>query len=204
MVAWQQRVEPRARRRVGEQGAQRGIRKQQLAARVDDADGVFELLDRGLEVGDLTRHLRAVGRQLLADRVEEGAELAEFVVFAEVHLDAELAAPEPRQAAANQVNRTQQQLREQHRDEDRDRQGGERRPDPRPQRLVQVVADQQRRDTDANRSDLAIAEQQRLAMFEVLALARVDRAQLLERRLLEQPGEVAAGGQRLSFERAVA
>src|SRR5262249_59887740 len=66
MVAWQQRVEPRARRRVGEQGAQRGIRKQQLAARVDDADGVFELLDRGLEVGELGTFFNAVSEQLSA------------------------------------------------------------------------------------------------------------------------------------------
>src|SRR6185295_19490615 len=68
----------------------------------------------------------------------------------------------------------------------------------------QIVADQQRRDADADRSDFAIAEQQRLAVLEVLPLARVDRAQLRERRLREQLGEVAAGRQRLPFERAIA
>ena len=40
----------------------------------------------------LPGHLRSIGRQLRADRVEEGAELAELVVLIQIEPDAELAA----------------------------------------------------------------------------------------------------------------
>ena len=74
-------VERRAGRRRRQQRAHRRVREQQLAARVDDRDGVLEVLDRRLEVRHLAGHLRSIGRQLRADGVEERAELAELVVL---------------------------------------------------------------------------------------------------------------------------
>ena len=117
MIAGEQRVEARAGLGSRRERAHRRIREQELAACVDDRDRVLELLHGRLEVGDLPRHLRPVRRQLLAHLVEEGAELAELVPLAEVQPHAELAAPEAREAAANHVDRPEQQLREQHRDQ---------------------------------------------------------------------------------------
>ena len=78
------------------------------------------MVDRRLEIRHLAGDLRSVGRQLLADRVERSAELAEFVVLVQVQLHAELAPAEARQAAPDDVDRPQQPLRQQRRDEHRD------------------------------------------------------------------------------------
>ena len=80
----------------------------------------------------------------------------------EVEPDAELAAAQPRQAAADDVNRPQQQLREQHRADDRHGQRDDGRHDARAERRVQILPDQQRRDADADRAEIGVAEQQRL------------------------------------------
>ena len=81
-----------AGRRARQQRAHRRVGEQQLAARVDDRDGVLEVLDGRFEVRHLPGDLRSVRRQLLADRVEEGAELAELVVLIQVQPHAEFAA----------------------------------------------------------------------------------------------------------------
>ena len=77
------------------------------------------------------------------------------------------------------MDRAQQQLREQHRDDDRDRQRDERRRNRRRQRGVEVLTDEQRGDADANRSELRVAEEQRLAELDGAPLAPVDLDQLL-------------------------
>ena len=203
MIGRQHRVERRAGRRLRQQRAHRRVGEQQLAAGVDDRDRVLQLLDRRLKVGHLPGHLRAIGRQLLADGVEERAELAELVLLVEVELDAELALAEASQAAADHVDRPEEELRQQRRDQHRHRQRAERGDQCGTQRLVEVLADQQRRHADARRSNLGVAEQQRAAELEVLPLARVDRAQLRQRRPLEQLAEVADRRQPLPFERPI-
>ena len=138
------------------------------------------MLDGRLEVRHLPGHLRSVGRQLRADRVEERAELAELVVLIEIELHAELAASEARQAAADHVNRPQQQLRQQHRDEHRH---AERRRAPstqrRPQRRVEIAARISSVETPMRIEPNSVSPSSSgCAELEVAPLARVDRAQL--------------------------
>ena len=73
---------------------------------------------------------RAVGGQTGADGVEEIAELAELVALRQIHDHPELALAQPREAAADDVNRTKRQLCQQHRDEasaNQDRDCGDQR-----------------------------------------------------------------------------
>ena len=102
----------------------------------------------------------------------------------EVELHAEFAAAQARQAAADDVDRPQQPLRQQRRDEDRDRERGAGDGHRRAERRVEILPDQQRRDTDPDCADLRTAEEQRLAELEVLSLAGVNRDQLRQRRQL--------------------
>ena len=144
-----------------------GIREEQVALRADDRDRVLEVLERPTRGWRPARHLRTIGRELRADGVEERAELAELLVLLQVEPHAELAAAEPGQAAADDVNRPEQQLREGHRPEHRDAQREERRPDRVAEASGQVVADEQRRHADADRAEFGVAEQQRLPQLEV-------------------------------------
>jgi hypothetical protein len=154
---WQQR----AHGRIGEQ---------QLAARIDDRHGVLELLDRGLEIGHLAGHLRAISRQLGADRVEERTELPELVVLTQIESNTELAAAEARQPTADDMNGPEQKLREQHRAQDRDGERGTGRDDRRPQRRIEILPDEECRDADPNRSEIGVRQSERLPEFEVLSL----------------------------------
>ncbi len=124
------------------------------SVRPDDRDRVLEVLDRRLEVRHLAGHLRPVRRDLRAHGVEERAELAELVL-AEIELDAQLALSQPRQAAADDMNGPQQQLREERRPEDRHRQRDQRGERGRSERSIQIAPNQQRRHADANRPELA-------------------------------------------------
>ena len=72
------------------------------------------------------RGRRAVGRQPRAHGVEEIAELAEFVVLRQIHHHAELALPQSGEAAADDVNRPEQQLGQQHRHQAAADQDGDR------------------------------------------------------------------------------
>ena len=147
--------------------------------------------------------MRPIGRQLRADGIEKGAELAELVVLTEIEAHAQFAATEAREAAANDVNRSQQKLREEHRAHDRDGERDTGHHDGGAKRGVQILPDQQRRHPDANRSEIGVAEPQRLPEFEILSLPRVDRLQLRQRRSREQLGEVAARRQHLAFARRI-
>ena len=53
--------------------------------------------------------------QLRADLIEHITQLAKLLVVSQIERGAEIAAAEPRQAAANHVHRPQHQLRQQHR-----------------------------------------------------------------------------------------
>jgi hypothetical protein len=161
------------------------------------------VLDSRLEVRHLPGHLGAIGRQLCADGVEKGPELAELVLLIEIQTHAELALPESRQTAPDDMNRPQHQLRQQHRPEHRDAEGDERRQRRRPQRGVEIAADQQRRHADPDRSELGVAEQQRLAELQVHPLAAIDRAQLIDRRPLENRIQVVGERHPAALERRV-
>ena len=162
------------------------------------------MFHRRFEVRDLPRHVRSIGRQLGADRVEKGAELSELVVLIEIQADAEFALAEPCEPAANDVNRPEQQLCEQHRHDDGHGQRGDGRGQRGSQRSDQVVANQQRRDAHPNGSEFGVAAQERMPEHERLPLASVDGRQLHERRPLEQLRQIVAVRQRLPFERSVA
>ena len=98
----------------------RRVAEEQLARRVEERHRVFEVLDRHLQVGLLAGQRRAIGRELLADGVEERPELAELVARRQIERHAELAAPEPGETAADDVNRPQQALGQHTGHEDRD------------------------------------------------------------------------------------
>ena len=185
----------------------RGVGEQQLARRVDDRDGVFEVLDRRLEVGHLAGHLRSIGRQLRAHRVEERAELAELVVLIEVEPHAELAAAEPRQPAADHVDRPQQQLRRaaiapKHRDRQRDAAPiTQRRPERRVEIAAGSAASRRRSRIEPNSVSPSSSGS---PVLEVLPLARIDRESCDRRRARDQirRGSPPAG-QQLPFERGI-
>ena len=203
MIRDQHRVERDAWSRIRQQRAHRGVREEQFLARIHDRDGVLQLLDRRFQVGHLSGHLRPIRRQLLADRVEERAELAELVFLIHVQLHAEFAFAQAGQPAANHVNRPQEELREQRRDQDRHSQRPQGRHNRRPQRLIQILPNQQRRHANPRRTNLRVAQEQRSAKLEVLPLARIDREQLRQRRLLQQLPEIADRRKRLHLERFV-
>jgi hypothetical protein len=97
----------------------RGIREQHLARRADDRHGILKVLNGGLEIRNLTGHLRAIGRELRADRVEKFAQLAELILLVEIQTDAEFTPSEAREAAPDDMNRPEENLREEHSAEDR-------------------------------------------------------------------------------------
>ena len=186
-----------------QQRAHRRVRKEHLAARADDGHGVFQMLDGRFQVRHLPGHLRPIGGQLRADRVEEVSQITELVVLIEIETDAELTLTEPRQAASNDVNRPEQQLRQQARHKHRDRQRREGGGSGGSERRVEVLPDQQRRNADAERRELGVAEQQRLLELQIAPLARVDGHQLRQRRTRKEPAQVAARRQRLTVESGI-
>ena len=86
--------------RRGEQGPHRGVGEQQRAVRTEHRDGVFEVLDDGLERGALADQRGAIGGEPRTHRLERVAEVAEVGVGGQIDVHVELAAPEPRQPAA--------------------------------------------------------------------------------------------------------
>ena len=101
------------------------------------------------------------------------------------------------------MNRPEQELRQQHRADDRHGERDAGRHDRRAERGVQILPDQQRRDADADRSEIGVAEPQRLPELEVLSLSCVDGLQLRERRSRDELGEIAARRQHLAFARRI-
>ena len=192
-----------ADRSARQQCAHGRIQEHQLVPRIDDGDGVLEVFDGRLEMRHLPGHLRAVRRQLRADGIEEVAQLAELVLLIEVEPDAELARPEAGETAANHVDRSQQELRQEHRDPERDSKRDDGRDKGGPERLDQAVANQQRRNTHPDGAEFGIAAQQGVLQHERLALARVNRQQLNERRPFEEFREIVAFRQRPPLERPI-
>ena len=185
--------------------AHRRVRKKHLAARADDGHGVLQMLDGRFQVRHLPGHLRPIGGQLRADRVEEVSQITELVVLIEIETDAELTLTEPRQAASNDVNRFQQQLREEHRHEHRDRERDQRCRHCRAQRCIEVVADEQRGDANANGAQFPVAgnDEEPLRVDVVAALAPIDLEELPKRSPREELVEIFALRQRLPFQRSI-
>src|SRR4026207_2280417 len=148
------------------------------------------MFDGGLQIRFLPREQRAIGRELLTDGIEEVTEFAELVARGQIERDAELPSTETRQAASQDVDWSQQELRKNSRDEHRD---GQRR-GSREQRVVQQItklaSHQQRRDADADRSEILAATLQRLAHLERLAVAGEDHSKFVERRVVNDGFEI--------------
>ena len=176
----------RAPDRGGQRKLHRAIAEEQLSQRIEERHRVLEMFDRRLEARLLTGELRAIGRQLLADRVEERAQFAELVVLRQVELHAELTFAEPCESAAEHVDWPQQQLCEKRRDQDRHAERHGRGDERGSQRGVQLLAHQYGREADSNGAKCLVAEQHRLSHFERLSFFRIDHAQLVERALLEE------------------
>src|SRR4029434_3186629 len=96
----------------------RGVAEEQFTRRIEQRYRVFQMFNRRLQVCFLARQERAIGGQLLADSVEEITELAELVAGWQIQCDTELACAETGEAAAQNGNRSQQELRKDARDED--------------------------------------------------------------------------------------
>ena len=73
----------------------------------------------------------------------------------------------------------QQHLRQQRGDEYRDDDGARRRQQRRPERRIELAPHQDRRDDNPRRAQRRVAELQRFAHLERLAILRVDHAQLV-------------------------
>ena len=187
---WRKR---RAHRRVGEQ---------QLPVWVEDGHRVLERILARPEQRLCRRG--PVRRQPCADGVEEIAELTELVALRQIHDHPKLALSQSGEAATDDVNGTEQQLRQEHRHEaraDQDHEGGQ---NGRPQRLIEIALDEQRRDADVNRAELGGAHEQRLPDFERPSAVGVDGAELRYRAALEERVEVAVRRKRLTDARRVA
>ncbi len=169
------------RLRRAEQRAQRRVREQQLAGRPEDPDGVGQVLDDRVEPGLRPFGHSALGEQPITDRLNLPTEIAELVLRQIQRR--RLAALQFPQAAAQHVNRTQQPLRQQHRADDRADQHPRRRDEHRLEPLLEVNADEQRRDADADGAEVAIAQLQGRHDLVGPAVLAEDPPQLLE------PGE---------------
>lgn len=101
------------------------------------------------------------------------------------------------------MNGSQQELRQEHRADDRERERDAGRYGRRAERGAQILADQQRRDADADRSEIGVAEPQRLPELEVLPLSSIDGPQLGQRRSRDELGEIAARRQHPTFARGI-
>ena len=146
---------------------------------VRDAGG--EPADHGnaaRQLGELRRldALRRRRPQLRADLIEHIAQLAELRVVAQIERGAEVAAAEPRQAAADHVHRPQHELREQHRRSAPRSAARRRRRAPPAPAIVQVAPHQRRRQADADLAERRVAERHRLRPLEVAARSRRWRA----------------------------
>ena len=117
-------------------------------------------MHRRLEIGDLAGHLRTVGGQLGADGIEKRAELAELVVLSQVEAHAQFAPSKAGQPAANHVNRPQQQLRQQHRADDRDGEREARGDDRRAKRRIEIFPNEQRGYAHTDRAEVGVAKPQ--------------------------------------------
>ena len=108
------RRQPRARRRIGQRRAHRGVGKHHLAVGVHHRHRVLEAIDHRFERRRLVprRELRSHRRELGAQLIERRAQLAELVARRQIELDVELAVAEARQPALQHVHRPQRPLRE--------------------------------------------------------------------------------------------
>jgi hypothetical protein len=164
----------------------RGVREVHFATRGEQRDGVLEVLHHRLVVGAAAGVQRAFfrlpalanRRQLGADLVEGAAQILEFLL-GQVEAHVELTPAEPVQAALDHVDRAQQPLGQQHRDQRRNQQRGEHDGHGALESGAQLVADQQRGHADADRPEQLIAGEQRLAHLE--RLVGVNPLQLRER-----------------------
>ena len=155
-----------------------GFAKSGLPRGAEDAGGVGKVLDDRIEARRRPFHGPA-GEQLVADRADLAPEIAELVLR-EIERRRWLAAPQSRQAAAQHVNRPQQPLREEQRHQRRTCQHVKRGLEDRLQLALELGANEQRRDADANGAKVHVAEPQRLPHLERASLTAEDLAELAE------------------------
>ena len=182
----------------------RGIGEQQLAGGREKRDRVLEAADDRLERRLLARQPRAVRREPVADGVEEPAEFAQFILAREVQFHAELAAPQPRQPAFDEVDRPQERVGEQHGQQAGGHQRGQGGDHRGPQRPVEIGAGEIQIHADANRPEACVAREQRLLDLERPAFVGVDGPQLLPGAGVNQRVEARARGQPRAGEPRVA
>ena len=101
------------------------------------------------------------------------------------------------------MDRPEQELRKQHRDDHRHRQRRTRGRHRRAERRVQILPHEQGRHADADRSEVGVAEPQWLAVFQIASLPRVDRDKLRQRGARHRRRQVAADRQRLPLEHGI-
>ena len=167
----------------------RRIAEDDLAFRGEQRDGIFEVLHHRLVIGAGARPKRplfvlvsstaAQRRELRAHGVERTAEVLELLLR-QVEPHVQLAPSQAAQAALNDVNGPQQPLREQHRYQRGDEQCGHDDGDRPAERSPQLAPHQQRRHADANRAELLVVGEQRLAHF-ITLIGAENRPQACER-----------------------
>ena len=190
---------------IGRQhGLHRRVGEEQLAGRIEERHGIFQVLDRRLQVRLLPREVHPIGRELLTDRVEKCAELAELVTRRQIEGDAELAFAEPREAAAEDVNGPQQQAGEEARDNHRHAERGDGGVERGKERRIQLLTHQEGGDADADGAELLLAKQHRLAHFECLPFPRVEHTELPPGGRALQRGEIAPRREPLALTRRIA
>ena len=168
-----------------ERARHRRVREQQVAVGADERDGILEALADRLDRA-LLGELGPIGRQPRRDRLERLAEIAQRRVRRQIHLDVELAASEAGEAAADHVDRPDDDLRHQHRQEHRhgDDSGG--REQGLLERLLEIPLQEQRRHRQVNRADVGAVEDERRAHGVVAAELGANRLDLRDRPFLEQ------------------
>ena len=181
----------------------RRIAEQQFARGVEQRNGVFEVLHGRLQVGLLSGQQGPIGRQLLADGVEEITQFSEFVTRRQIERDAELTFPKTRQTAAKDVNRPQEKLGKDSGNENGDRQGRGRRKGRVVQQIAKLPPHQEGGDPDSDRAEVLASPFERLSHLEGLSVSGEDHPQLVERRVLDDRLQIGALGQRPSCHRPV-
>ena len=136
-------------------------------------------------------------RQLLADGPERFPDSLELFVRRQVDAADLFAAPQLHEAAVDDVNGTKDAGRQHEADENRRRRQQHRRQQHRPERLREIVANQDGRETDANRAERRVAELERQHHLE--RAIGVDGANLRDRAAFEHGRKVFSWFDLLAF-----
>ncbi len=177
---------------AGRQPAERGE-----LARV--AERGFQVFARRLPVA----RSGAVGRQAVDDRLERLAEVAEVTFVGQRVERVELAPAQPREAAADDVNRPHHHAREHQRDQHGGHEHRHGRDHRRAQGFFEPGADQQRGEPDADRPQRVPAHEQVLAHFEHQPALGVEGARALDGPACHHPLERLGRRERLAHQAGI-